>query len=57
MLLGLIAAVGCGMYQMEHFKWKRDRLANKDAYKICISREDSAIRKGLIADFVYDELK
>lgn len=45
------------MYQMEHFKWKRDRLANKDAYKICISREDSAIRKGLIAGFVYEELK
>jgi len=22
------------MYQIEHFKWKRDRLANKDAYKI-----------------------
>lgn len=45
------------MYQMEHFEWKRDRLANKDVYKICISREDSAIRKGLIAGFVYDELK
>lgn len=45
------------VYEMGHFEWKRDRMDNQEAYKICMSREDSAIRKGLIAGFVYDELK
>lgn len=45
------------MYEMDNFEWEMKKIANKEAYKLCMGRDDSAIRKGLIPGFVYDEVE